>query len=69
MDLCDICEGDECGEACKIIAQKRVSARSEKSQNEESAFDKSDPKGHSNKLSSPMTILIFIAITKVFNIL
>jgi hypothetical protein len=66
-DLCDICEGDDCGEACKIKAQKRISTRSEKIQGEEASVEKSD-KGSSNKISSPVTILIFIAISKIMNI-
>lgn len=67
-DLCDICDGEEeCGEACKIKAQKRISARSEKSQTEDAFAEKNDSKGESNKLSSPITILLVIAITKVLN--
>jgi hypothetical protein len=66
-DLCDICEGDECGEACKIKAQKRVSERSGRSQLDDSAAEKSE-KGSSSKISSPLTILILIAITKFMNL-
>lgn len=67
-DLCDICEGDDCGEACKIRAQKRISTRSEKSQAEEVASAEKPDKDSSNKLSSPFTIMILIAITKIMNL-
>lgn len=68
-DLCDICDGEEeCGEACKIKAQKRISARSEKSQDEETSAEKVGSKGGCNKLSSPVSIFLVIAITKVLNI-
>lgn len=67
-DLCDICDGEECGEACKIKAQKRVSARSDKSQNEDSSAQQSDSKGQSSKISSPVSILIVVAIIKIVNL-
>lgn len=67
-DLCDICDGEECGEACKIKAQKRISVRSEKSQTEDSSAQQSDSKGQSNKMSSPVTILIVVAIMKITNL-
>lgn len=61
-NLCDICEGEDCSEACKIRTAKRISERSESSQPNDS---KSSSKDHSNQLSSPVTILIIIAITKL----
>jgi hypothetical protein len=66
-DLCDICDGEDCGEDCKVKAQKRVSTRSEKSTADDSVADKDNGKGQSNKLSSPVTILILVAIMKVLN--
>lgn len=66
-DLCDICDSDDCGESCKIKAQKRISARSEKSQSDVSA-EETDSKDQSNKLSSPVTILLLVAITKILNL-
>lgn len=61
--LCDICDGDDCGESCKVQAAKRVSERSEKTD-----AVNVDAKGQSNKLSSPLILIALIAISKVFKI-
>lgn len=54
--LCDICDGDDCGETCKAQSAKRVSERSEKTD-----AVNVDAKGQSNKLSSPLFLIALIA--------
>lgn len=61
--LCDICDEEDCGETCKVKAYKRVSERSEKSLNNEPRA--ADEKDVSSQLSSPITILVLIAITRI----
>ncbi|CRK99836.1 CLUMA_CG013142, isoform B [Clunio marinus] len=56
-DLCDICEGDDCGETCRVQAEKRISERSQKSVVDPFA-QTTETKGQANKISSPLTVFI-----------
>lgn len=59
--LCDICDGDDCGESCKVQAAKRVSERSERTETESDGVSK----GKSDRISYSLSLLIVAAILKI----